>query len=207
MSGPDLPPFGARPPQAHSPASCGESSVTLLARARAGDREALDILFDRYLAPLRRWTTGRLPRGLRDISDTQDIVQDVLLETFKRIDLFEPRHDDALRAYLHQAVLNRIRSEIRRSQRRPARNDLDRRQSDPAPSPIDLAIAAQRYGRYEVALERLDSDDRLAIVSRLELGLSYDELAQLLAKPTADAARLTVVRAVMRLGREMNDGR
>ena len=43
-----------------------ESTFQLLARARAGDRSALDTLFARYLPPLRRWASGRLPRSIDD---------------------------------------------------------------------------------------------------------------------------------------------
>jgi RNA polymerase sigma-70 factor (ECF subfamily) len=207
MPGPIRPPTGAPPAATPEPAYAGESSVALLDRAKAGDREALNILFGRYLVPLRQWASGRLPRRLRDISDTQDLVQDVLLETFKRVDLFEPQHDEALRAYLRQSVFNRIRTEVRRGQRRPARNALDSEQPAPALSPLDAAITAQSYARYESALGRLSADDRTAIVSRLELGLSYDELAGLIGKPTPNAARVAVVRALMRLGKEMDRGR
>ncbi len=37
------------------------------------------------------------------------------------------------------------------------------------------------------------------MVARLELGLSYDEIAKELGKPSADAARMAVTRAVTRL--------
>ena len=56
---------------------------------------------------------------------------------------------------------------------------------------------------YEEALERLKPEDREAIVGRVELGLSYDELALALEKPTADAARKTAQRALVRLAGEM----
>src|SRR4051812_23968454 len=79
-----------------------ESSLDLLARARAGDRQALDVLMARYLPRLRRWASGRLPRWARDLADTQDLVQDTLLQTFKRIETFEARHEGALQAYLRQ---------------------------------------------------------------------------------------------------------
>jgi DNA-directed RNA polymerase specialized sigma24 family protein len=61
--------------------SLAESTVVLLEKAKAGDREALDSLFARYLPPLRRWACGRLPAGARDLLDTHDVVQDVLLQT------------------------------------------------------------------------------------------------------------------------------
>lgn len=56
-----------------------ESTVHLVERARAGDQEAVDRLFARYLIPLRRWATGRLPKWARDMTDTDDLVQETLL--------------------------------------------------------------------------------------------------------------------------------
>src|SRR5437867_2197018 len=91
-----------------------ESTVRLIERARAGDELALGQLFARHLKPLQRWASGRLPIWARSVADTDDLVQDTLLQTFKRIETFEPRHAGALQAYLRQAVLNRIRDELRR---------------------------------------------------------------------------------------------
>jgi DNA-directed RNA polymerase specialized sigma24 family protein len=70
-----------------------DSTLDLLARARAGDDRALEPLFARYLPRLRRWASGRMPRWARDAGDTQDLVQDTLLSVFKQIDGFEPRHE------------------------------------------------------------------------------------------------------------------
>src|SRR5215208_3378585 len=91
-----------------------ESTVELLARVRNGDRDALDALFSRCLPPLRRWARGRLPAAARGALDTQDLVQDTILNSLRRLDQFESRHEGALQAYLRQAVLNRIRDEARR---------------------------------------------------------------------------------------------
>ena len=68
----------------------GDSTQRLLARARDGEHEALEILFAKYLPRLQQWASGRLPRWARDITDTPDLVQDTLLQTLKRIDGFEP---------------------------------------------------------------------------------------------------------------------
>src|SRR4051812_11694923 len=72
-----------------------ESSLDLLQRAQGGDLSALDVLMARYLPRIRRWASGRLPRWARDMTDTEDLVQDVVLQTFKRIDKFEARHEGA----------------------------------------------------------------------------------------------------------------
>ena len=39
--------------------------------------------------------------------------------------------------------------------------------------------------------------------ARVEFGLSFAEVAQVLGKPSADAARMAVVRALVRLAEEM----
>ncbi|MBI2835515.1 MAG: sigma-70 family RNA polymerase sigma factor [Acidobacteria bacterium] len=180
-----------------------ESSLRLLERARVGDREALDALMARYLPRLRRWASGRLPRWARDLADTQDLVQDVMLQTFKRIDGFEARHEGALQAYLRQGIANRIRDEFRRAGRRPATTELDTRTPELGASPLEEAIGQEALERYERALARLRPEDREAIVARIELDCTNEEIAVALGKPSANAARMAVERALVRLADEM----
>jgi RNA polymerase sigma factor (sigma-70 family) len=84
---------------------------------RQGDKDALERLVARHAAPLRRWVSGRLPRWACDLADTDDLVQDTLIRTFKRIESFEHRGVGALQAYLRQAVVNRLRGELRQKER------------------------------------------------------------------------------------------
>src|SRR6476620_10404692 len=97
-----------------------DTTFDLVERAKTGDSEALNDLFARYLPPLRRWASGRLPRWTRDLMDTDDLVQETVFRAVKRIDRFESRHEGALQAYLRQAIVNRIRDELRRNKRAPA---------------------------------------------------------------------------------------
>jgi RNA polymerase sigma-70 factor (ECF subfamily) len=180
-----------------------ESTFQLIDRARAGDGEALERLFVRHLAPLQRWASGRLPRWARDLGDTDDLVQETLIQTFKRIGSFEPRRVGALQAYLRQAILNRIRDELRRKGRQPPIGGLEGLEPDPAQSPLEQAIGQEAVTRYERALERLEPQEREAIIGRLEMGYSYEELAQAMGKPTADAARKAAQRALVRLAEGM----
>lgn len=189
------------PPDHQSPAS--ETSLDLLERARAGDDAALNALLARYLPRLRRWAAGRLPSWARDVADTQDLVQEALIHTFKKIEGFEWRGDGALQAYLRQAILNRIRDELRRAGRRPAGMPLDSQAPDAGPSPLDEAIGGEALDRYERALQRLREADREAIIVRIELGFTYEQLAAMLGKPSANAARMAVERALVRLAAEM----
>jgi len=180
-----------------------ESTFTLLERARSGDQDAVDRLFARHARPLKRWATGRLPKWARDVSDTDDLVQETLLQTFKRIQEFEPRGVGALQAYLRQAILNRIREELRRKARRPDGTGLTSVAADSNLSPLEQAIGAEAIERYEAALARLKPEEQEALTGRIELGYTYEELAQALGKPTADAARKAARRALIRLVEEM----
>ena len=179
------------------------STVDLVALAQHGDRSALELLFARHAPPLRRWASGRLARWARDLADTDDLVQEALLQTFKRIGDFEARGAGSLHAYLRQAVLNRIRDELRRKGRRPDRTDLDSGRPDEAISPLEHAIDREALQRYEWALARLKPAEQEAIIARVEMGYTYEELAESLGKPSADAARKAAQRALVRLVNEM----
>jgi|SRR5688572_12364324 len=176
-----------------------ESTVTLLARARAGDQAALEEVFARAIPSLKRWASGRLPRWARGVVDTDDLVQDTVINTLKRIDVFEYRVDSALQAYLRQAVMNRIRNEIRRVTRHPEADTLDSQTPDSALSPLEALIGKQTVEAYDEAMAQLEPAEREAIVGRVELGLSYQELAQAMGRPSADAARMAVARAMLKL--------
>ena len=185
----------------------GDLTGDLLDRARAGDHAALNELFERHLPMLRRWTHGRLPHWARDVADTADLVQDTLLETLKQLDRFEHRGDGALQAYLRQAVMNRIRNEFRKRAIRGVASTLDSRMPDEATSPLEAAIGQELLDEYDAALTRLRPEERDAVVSRVEFDLSYAELADVLDKPSPDAARMAVVRALVRLAEEMHRAR
>jgi RNA polymerase sigma-70 factor (ECF subfamily) len=206
-----MPPDPARPAAPGEAGTLGrsdpESTFQLIDRARAGDGQALERLFARHLAPLQRWASGRLPRWARDLGDTDDLVQETLIQTFKRIGSFEPRRVGALQAYLRQAVLNRIRDELRRKRRRPEMSELDGLEVDRAASPVEEAIGREAVDRYEHALTRLRPEEREAIIARVEMGYSYEELAEALGKPSPEAARKAAERALIRLAEEMRRGR
>ena len=178
-------------------------TADLLRRARQGDHEALELVFLRQFETLRHWASGRLPHWARDVADTDDLIQDALLQTFRRIDDFDARGPGALYAYLRQAVLNRMRDEIRRRARQPVSVRADGWLPDGGPSPLDLAIGSESLDRYEQALDRLRPDDKECIVARIELGFTYDELAAWMGKPSSEAARKAAQRALLRLVEEM----
>jgi RNA polymerase sigma factor (sigma-70 family) len=188
------------------PEASALESGELLARARGGDERALSALFRRHGRVLRRWARGRLPYWARRLTDTADVVQDALLQTFRRLDRFDDRGAGALQAYLRQAVDNRIRDEVRRVARRPL-DDLEEdafELADAGPSPFQIALDAEKEHQYKVALGCLTREERQLVVGRLELGYTYEQLALVSNRPTAEAARLAARRAVTKLAHHMS---
>jgi RNA polymerase sigma-70 factor, ECF subfamily len=182
------------------------STTDLLRRAREGDAQALDDLIRRHVAPLRRWARGRLPRWTRDLRDTEDLVQETLAQTLRHLNDFEPRHEGALQAYLRQALINRVRDEVRRVSRypTPAGIEEDDEHADRSASPLDEAIGREAVERYEGALQRLRPEERELIIARVELQQSYAQIAAAHGKASPDAARMAVTRALVRLAEEMD---
>ena len=153
-----------------------ESTVRLIERAQAGDQDALNRLLTRHLTPLRRWARGRLPTWARDVADTDDLVQDTLLGTVRRIGDFEVRGPGALQAYRREAILNRVRDELRRKGRLPEAVALESAEVDAGASPLEEAIGQEAVERYERALASLKPEEREAVIGRVEMGYSYEEL-------------------------------
>lgn len=176
-----------------------ENTATLLARVRLGDEGARERLFARYLPILRRWAHYRLPRTSRDLRDTDDLVQDTLLRALRRLDSFEHRGEGAFLAYLRQVMMNAIRDDVRRAGARPRQTTLDDWISDPAPSALEETMTRQWLAQFERALAHLDEEKQQAVILRLEFGFSHQQVAEALNKPSADAARSIVTRALAAL--------
>lgn len=167
-----------------------------------GEEDARSALVNRYLAPLERFARGRLPAGARDLVDTGDMVQEVLIRALNNVSQFENRGVGALFGYLRHAVLNRLRDEARRVSRTPGREPLDEL-PDLHPSPLDELLGREAVNRFESALTILTPEEQAAVVARVEMGMTYPEIARDLGKTSPDAARMCVGRALARLSRHM----
>lgn len=184
-----------------------ETTHELVRLSRAGDTSARDRLIRRYLPIISRWAHGRLPRAARDLSETADLVQLTLLRAFSNLDTFEVRGDGSFFAYLRQVMTNIVRDELRRMEVRPARVEMPVDLADSLPGPFAGTSTLQTLEAYERALLHLQPEQREAVVMRVELGLSHDEIAELQQLPSANAARMKVARALLRVAELMHEHR
>lgn len=181
-----------------------DSTAVLIDRFRAGDQAARDALFARYLPVLTRWAHGRLPSTARNLADTGDLVQVTLLRALSHVHGFESKREGAFLAYLRRGLVNGIRDQLRRAAvRAPSGLDPEMLASS-EPSPLESVMGAETLAAYEAALARLPEELQEAVLMRLEFGYTWPQIAQALGRPTPNAARMLVTRALARLAEEMH---
>ncbi len=132
------------------------------------------------------------------LSGDPHLAEDVVSETFIRVWHARDRLDlSTVKAYL-MAIARNLFIEQRRSSARRA--DLRDEHADGHPDPEAAAASRMELQAVLSALQRLDEEDRAAVLLRAEEGLSYEEIAAILGT-TPTAARVRVHRARTRLKR------
>lgn len=173
-----------------------ERSVELLRLAQSGDDEARNDLLARYLPRLERWASRRLPRGVRTMLDTGDLVQDAVINALRHLETIEIRTDKSFEVYLKRAISNRI-IDLYRRPRRP-RQELDDALPSQDASALDVVLGRETRERYEDALDTLSESDCQLIVMHTELGMANADIADEIGK-SHDAVRVALGRALKRL--------
>jgi len=180
-----------------------DDTVELTKRAREGDQLALEALCERCLDSLSRYAAGRVPPTVRDMVDTQDVVNEAVQRGMSRLNEFETRHPGALVAYMRTILRHLIIDYVRRRTRQPLKVSLDEQQPDSGRSPLDHMVGAERLALYRAARSRLSRRDADLVTLKIEDQRNYDEIAALLGFPSPNAARVATRRAVLRLAREL----
>jgi RNA polymerase sigma factor (sigma-70 family) len=176
-----------------------EPTEELLRRIRDGNEAAQQALYQRCLPLLQRWAHGRLPRGMRDVADTDDLVQVTLLRALKHLGDFQAQGSGGFLGYLRTILLNEVRGEMRKRQVRGQQIDLNALELvDEGDSAIEQLVGRDRLRAYETALAALSARHQELIVMRLEFGMSYPEIA-LETGDSPDSVRMAVTRALKSL--------
>ena len=184
-----------------------ESTQNLLDLTRGGDLAARDRLIARYLPALQAWAHGRVPRNLQGLTSTDDLVQETFVKAIHRMDRIEYLHEGGFFAYLRTVLRSKVVDMLRKKSTQLEGDSLPRHVATPGPSPFDEAVGREILEAYEAALEQLTEQQRAAVSLRVELGLTFKEVADAVGCPSANAARMLVSRGVVRLSEVMNDPR
>lgn len=184
-----------------------ETTASLLIDVRQGEPQAIERLVRRYQEILQRWAHGQIPRKARGLVDTGDVVQSTLVRALDRVRSFTPCRAGAFLAYLRRILWNQIRDQARRGERQPETQGLSEELPAPDPSPLEQLIGGEVLRAYEKALAVLPRPMQKAVILRIELGRSHDEVARSVGAPSPDAARMLVARAMVRLAEGMRERR
>ena len=137
--------------------------------------------------------------------DTDDLVQITLIRALESVQGFQPQREGAFLSYLRSILMNALRDQLRRAHVRRAGEIVDDHVSDPSPTVLDEVIGKDTMERYDAALAELTESQREAVILRLEFGYSHLEIADAIGVSSADAARMLIGRAMVRLAELMRD--
>jgi RNA polymerase sigma-70 factor, ECF subfamily len=169
------------------------------AEIHRGHKGTLEFLISQYLPSLRRIARRHLSDHVRSSVDADDVVQDALVSTLRRLPHFVSHHPGALLAYLRRAICNRIIDVKRKSARQGEWIALPDDCAAQASSPLQRIIDKEDMRRYRAALRRLKPRDRRLILMRVEQQLPFQEIGRQLHLTSPNAARVALVRALNRL--------
>jgi RNA polymerase sigma-70 factor (ECF subfamily) len=188
----------------------------LLDQARAGDHAAADRLLAQHREPVRRMIDLRLDPAIAARVDASDVVQEVLLEASRRLDLYLRSPNMPFHLWLRHIAKDHI-IDAHRRHRQAQRRGVDREQPaapaglqdhssielaarfvDQELTPASAAMQQELQRRLHLAIAELDEDDREIVLMRHFEQLSNQDVAETLHLTEA-AASMRHLRALRRL--------
>jgi RNA polymerase sigma-70 factor, ECF subfamily len=170
----------------------------LVARAREGDLRAMDALVERHY--------GSVFRLCRSILGDPDRVDDAVQESFIRAYRALPKFRGAstFRTWLLSIAGNEARGALRKSKRRReiALEDAGQVTSGD-PDVAEQTVVRDEAVRVRLLVERLPEKQRLAVTLRIDEGLSFREIGEIIDS-SEGSARVNYHHGIRRL-REMVD--
>jgi RNA polymerase sigma-70 factor (ECF subfamily) len=164
----------------------------LIERLRARDTSALETLMDRHTGRLYRLAYGIT----RNDADAEEVVQDVFLTLFRKIDGFEGRA--ALGSWLYRVTANaalikrrgkRAELEVSLEEQLPTYRADGHREGDRSfvladwsETPEETLLSGEARKTLERALDRLPHHYRAVMVLRDVEGLENDQVAEILGE-------------------------
>ena len=177
----------------HEPSLAVPADEELVERARAGDDSALDILVRHHHAAVYRVALSILG----DEGSAQDVAQDAFIKGFRAIAGF--RGEASFRTWILTIAANEARGVIRRIGRRKETSiDMVGPMHSEAKGPDERAVIASEASRARMMMERLPEKQRLAIAFRVDEGMSFREVGEMIGS-SESAARVNYFHGIRRL--------
>lgn len=169
------------------------SDQELVERARSGDRRAMDLLVERHHAIVFRTCLAIV--GDADLA--ADASQDCLIKAFRALGRY--RGDASFRTWLVAIAGNEARGHLRKiGRRRESSLDVTPAVSARGHDPATEAVLRAEAARARRAVQTLPPKQRLAVTLRIDDGLSFREIGEIIGS-SEGAARVNYHHGIRRL--------
>ena len=159
----------------------------LVLRAQLGEKVAFDTLVTKYQRRLFRVAI----RMVGDTAEAEDVVQETFIKAYRALSQF--RGDSAFFTWLYRIAVNAARNSLESKGRRLPELHSNKSDDDETfnvelylndiDTPESLLLSKQIAQTVNQAMEALPDDWRMALSLREIDGLSYEEIAEMMACP------------------------
>ena len=159
----------------------------LVERIQRGDKRAFELLAAKYQRKLMRLVL----RFVRDHAEAEDVVQETFIKAYRALPNF--RGESAFYTWLYRIGVNTAKNYlISQSRRAPTSTENDVQEAETfedagrlreSSTPESILATKQLAQTVNAAMTALPDDLRTAISLREIEGLSYDEIAEMMACP------------------------
>ncbi|MES2933834.1 MAG: RNA polymerase sigma factor RpoE [Pseudomonadota bacterium] len=159
----------------------------LVERVQRGDKKAFDLLVSKYQRKLMRLVS----RLVRDQAEAEDVVQDAFIKAYRALPQF--RGDSAFYTWLYRIGINTAKNYLMTQGRRaPTSTDVEIEDAEnfddgehlrDINTPESMLATKQIAETVNTAMNTLPEELRMAITLREIEGLSYEEIAEVMACP------------------------
>jgi len=183
----------APPPRATAAASDEE----LVRAVKAGDRQALELLYRRHAS----WLAARLAARTSSRDLAEEALQDTFLAAWRGARSYHGRGE--VPAWLWGIARRRLASLARRQRPGAVSLDAAAERVDPAAGPEEAALGRDASDRVRRAIAHLPADQRAAITAVVYEGKSIEQAAQA-ARVPAGTVKSRLHRARLRIREELH---
>jgi RNA polymerase sigma-70 factor (ECF subfamily) len=155
----------------------------LVARAKAGDRAALNALLERHLATVYRFVSLKMGPSHPDLDD---IVQEALIGASRSIRGLRGETNAEVAGWLLSITRHKVADHLRGAYSHPHESleaPVAQALADPEPRVEDLVTSRDRADQLRGVLHELTPDQEEVLTLRFVLGFSLNQVAEITHRP------------------------
>ena len=159
----------------------------LVERAQRGDKQAFELLVEKYQRKLARL----LSRFIRDPAEVEDVTQEAFIKAYRALPAF--RGDSAFYTWLYRIGINTAKNYLMAMGRRaPTSTEVEAEEAEgfeegeqlrDINTPESLLLSNEIAETVNATIEKLPEELRKAIQMREIEGMSYEDIAQAMDCP------------------------